>query len=127
MAQITPTPECKQGTELCMVQIRMVVLVRGQWKKGRVNRCVGGRPELWGPRKQGLMAPREVTLVLTGSTGGSLGNKMVVVVVGAAAVAAAAAVDGIFVCSVSVASCGNMAANKNRHSRSTGRPVGSLP
>lgn len=41
-----------------------------------------------------------------------MGNKMVVVVVGAAAAAAAAAVDGISVCSVSVASCGNMAVNR---------------
>lgn len=57
-----------------------------------------------------------------------MGNKMVVVVVvGAAAAAAAAAVDGISVCSVSVASCGNMAVNRNRQSRSTGRLVGSLP
>lgn len=56
-----------------------------------------------------------------------MGNKMVVVGVGVVAAAAAAAVDGISVCSVSVASCGNMAVNRNRRSRSTGRLVGSQP
>lgn len=55
-AQSTPTPKCIQGTELYMGQIRMAVLLRAHWKRGRVNRCVGGQPELWDPRKQGLMA-----------------------------------------------------------------------
>lgn len=48
-------------------------------------------------------------LALTGSRVGSLGNKMVAAVEG---VVAAAVAGDIFVCSVFVASCGNMAANR---------------
>lgn len=49
-------------------------------------------------------------LALTGSRVGSLGNKMVAVV--AVVEVAAAVAGGIFACSVFVASCGNMAANR---------------
>lgn len=55
-------------------------------------------------------------LALTGSRVRSLGNKTVEAAVG---VVAAAVAGDIFVCSVFVASCGNMAANMGPKCRST--------
>jgi hypothetical protein len=70
---------------------------------------IWGYQNCGGPQRTRPNGTRAVMLALTGSRVGSLGSKMVAAAVG---VVAAAVAGGISVCSVFVASCGNMAAHR---------------
>lgn len=97
--KVTPALSAVQSAQL---KLRTLGCVPGhQQRQGGLLCAVYGENTGW---------PRAVMLALTGSRVGSWGSKMVEVA--AAGVVATAAAGGIFVCSVSVASCGNMAAHR---------------